>query len=78
MTVNSAIDEAKDLIGQTALLEFKERTCEDPLTLLTVACLDPTDVDLGLTGDDLERRRGRCRPGRYRLGGQPPVRRPRV
>ena len=49
MTVNSAIDEAKDLIGQTALLEFKERTCEDAF------CVQFTDVDLGLTGDDLER-----------------------
>ena len=49
MTVNSAIDEAKDLIGQTALLEFKERTCETQL------CVQYTDVDLGLTGDDLER-----------------------
>ena len=53
-TVNSAIDEAKALIGQTALLEFRERTCGsvDPFT---GACLDPTDADLGLTGDDLER-----------------------
>lgn len=52
-TVNSAIDEAKALIGQTALLEFKERTCGsvDPFT---GACLDPTDADLGLTGDDLD------------------------
>ena len=49
MSVNSAIDEAKDLIGQTALLEFKERTCQDAL------CVQFTDVDLGLTGDDLER-----------------------
>ena len=49
MTVNSAIDEAKSLIGQTALLEFKERTCEDEF------CVQFTDVDLGLTGDDLER-----------------------
>ena len=48
-TVNSAIDEAKDLIGETALLEFKERTCEDEF------CVQSTDVDLGLTGDDLER-----------------------
>ena len=47
--VNSAIDEAKALIGQTALLEFKERTCE------TVICANFTDADLGLTGDDLER-----------------------
>ena len=49
MTVNSAIDEAKELIGETALLEFKERTCQDAL------CVQFTDVDLGLTGDDLER-----------------------
>ncbi len=48
-TVNSAIDEAKALIGQTALLEFKERTCE------TLICANFTDADLGLTGDDLER-----------------------
>jgi len=48
MTVSSAIDEAKALIGQTALLEFKERTCEDLL------CAQFTDVDLGLTGDDLD------------------------
>ena len=49
LTVNSAIDEAKALIGQTALLEFKERTCEDLL------CAQFTDADLGLSGDDLER-----------------------
>ena len=48
-TVNSAIDEAKALIGQTALLEFKERTCD------TISCANFTDADLGLTGDDLER-----------------------
>ena len=48
-TVNSAIDEAKALIGQTALLEFKERTCD------TIRCANFTDADLGLTGDDLER-----------------------
>ena len=48
-TVNSAIDEAKALIGQTALLEFKERTCD------TIICASFTDADLGLTGDDLER-----------------------
>ena len=50
----SAIDDAKALIGLTALLEFKERTCGsiDPFT---GACLNPTDADLGLTGDDLER-----------------------
>ena len=49
MTVNSAIDEAKSLIGATALLEFKERTCD------TIICANFTDADLGLTGDDLER-----------------------
>ena len=48
-TVNSAIDEAKALIGQTALLEFKERTCED------IICVQYADADLELTGDDLER-----------------------
>ncbi len=54
LAVNSAIDEAKALIGQTALLEFKERTCGS-LDPFTAACLDPTDADLGLTGDDLNR-----------------------
>ena len=49
MNVSSAIDEAKTLIGQTALLEFKERTCD------TIICANFTDADLGLTGDDLER-----------------------
>ena len=47
--VTSGIDEAKALIGQTALLEFKERTCQ------TEACIEFTDADLGLTGDDLSR-----------------------
>ncbi len=46
--VTSGIDEAKDLIGLTARLEFKERTCTD------VSCREFTDGDLGLTGDDLE------------------------
>ena len=54
LSVISAIDEAKALIGQTALLEFKERTCAS-LDPFTGACLDPTDADLGLTGDDLDR-----------------------
>ena len=53
-SVISAIDDAKELIGQTALLEFKERTCGS-LDPFTGACLDPTDADLGLTGDDLDR-----------------------
>ena len=47
--VTSGIDDAKALIGQTARLEFKERTCENE------ACTTFTDGDLGLTGDDLSR-----------------------
>ena len=47
--VNSGIDEAKALIGQTARLEFKERTCQDE------QCFQFVDADLGLTGDDLSR-----------------------
>ena len=46
--VTGGIEEAKKLIGDTARLEFKERTCE------TTACLDFNDADLGLTGDDLD------------------------
>ncbi|MBM3941760.1 MAG: protein translocase subunit SecD [SAR202 cluster bacterium] len=46
--VTSAIDNAKSLIGQTARLEFKERTCTD------LSCIQFTDTDLGLTGDDLD------------------------
>ena len=51
-SVTSGIDEAKALIGQTARLEFKERTCEN------VACTTFTDADVGnppLSGDDLTR-----------------------
>ena len=47
--VTSGIDDAKALIGQTARLEFKERTCENE------SCATFTDADLGLTGDDLSR-----------------------
>ena len=47
--VTSGIDDAKNLIGQTAQLEFKERTCTD------LSCTQFTDADLGLTGDDLSR-----------------------
>ena len=52
-TVNSfettgGIEAAKNLIGQTAQLVFKERTCSD------VTCFTFTDAELGLTGDDLE------------------------
>ena len=46
--VASGIDEAKALIGLTARLEFKERTCLIPIT-----CETFTDADIGLTGDDL-------------------------
>ena len=37
----------KKLIGESAQLVFKERTCADPL------CQEFTDADIGLTGDDL-------------------------
>jgi len=47
--VISGIDDAKALIGQTARLEFKERTCENQ------SCTTFSDADLGLTGDDLSR-----------------------
>ncbi len=47
--VTSGIDDAKALIGQTARLEVKERTCENE------SCTTFTDADLGLTGDDLSR-----------------------
>ena len=47
--VTSAIDEAKALIGQTARLDFKERTCRDQ------SCTLFDDTDLGLSGDDLAR-----------------------
>lgn len=47
--VSSAIDDAKALIGQTARLEFKERTCTD------ITCFSFTDADIGLSGDDLDR-----------------------
>ena len=54
--VSSGIDEAKSLIGQTAQLEFKERTCID------VACTTFTDADIGLTGDDLSRAEAATNP----------------
>ena len=43
------VDEAKQLIGQTAKLDFKERICAD------VACVEFEDRDIGLTGELLER-----------------------
>jgi preprotein translocase subunit SecD len=46
--VKSGIDEAKRLIGQTARLEFKRRTCADSF------CNVFDDSDIGLTGDQLE------------------------
>ncbi len=45
--VTGGIEAAKALIGETARLDFKERTCTDP------ACQNFVDTDLGLTGDDL-------------------------
>lgn len=42
------IEAAKALIGQTAQLVFRERTCSD------LTCATFTDADLGLTGDDLD------------------------
>ena len=42
------IETAKTLIGQTAQLVFKERTCSD------LTCITFTDAEIGLTGDDLE------------------------
>ena len=46
--ITGGIEEAKKLIGDTAQLEFKERSCTDS------SCLTFTDADLGLTGDDLD------------------------
>ena len=46
--VISGIDEAKSLIGDTASLDFKERTCLIPIT-----CEQFTDTEIGLTGEDL-------------------------
>ena len=46
--VTSGIDEAKKLIGRTARLEFKRRTCAD------TSCNVFEDSDIGLTGDQLE------------------------
>jgi preprotein translocase subunit SecD len=54
--ISSGIDEAKALIGQTARLEFKERTCGD------LACLQFTDSNIGLTGDDLSQAYARADP----------------
>jgi preprotein translocase subunit SecD len=45
--VTGGIEAAKALIGETAQLEFKERTCTNP------TCQTFTDAAVGLTGDDL-------------------------
>ena len=47
-TTTGGIETAKAIIGPTAQLVFKERTCSD------VACFTFTDAEIGLTGDDLE------------------------
>ena len=46
-TTTGGIESAKALIGQTAQLVFKERTCSD------ISCINFTDAEIGLTGDDL-------------------------
>jgi preprotein translocase subunit SecD len=48
--VTGGIEAAKSLIGGTAQLEFKERTCTDGSDF---TCFTFIDTDLGLTGDDL-------------------------
>ena len=45
--VTGGIEAAKALIGETARLDFRERTCNDS------NCFEFQDADLGLTGDDL-------------------------
>ena len=45
--VTGGIEAAKRLIGETARLDFRERTCTDS------QCSEFQDADLGLTGDDL-------------------------
>ena len=47
--VNSAIDDAKRLIGKTAQLVFKRRSCID------LSCSQFDDADIGLTGENLSR-----------------------
>ena len=47
-TTTGGIETAKSLIGQTAQLVFKERTCSD------ISCFTFTDAEIGLTGDDLD------------------------
>ncbi len=47
-STSGGIETAKALIGQTAQLVFKERTCSD------ATCFTSTDAEIGLTGDDLD------------------------
>ena len=58
ITITGGVEEAKRLIGQTAQLELKERTCLNELSDITQSCHDPeyhVDNPLNLTGDDLLR-----------------------
>ena len=49
----SGSEDAKRLIGETAQLEFLRRQCGGPVA--DIGCVPPiTDVDIDLTGDDLE------------------------
>ncbi|MQF82901.1 protein translocase subunit SecD [SAR202 cluster bacterium AD-802-E10_MRT_200m] len=58
------VEEAKNLIGQTAVLEFKERDC------INIDCSDYQDRDVGLTGDLLDH----ATSDRHPTTGQPIVR----
>jgi preprotein translocase subunit SecD len=58
------VEDAKQLIGQTAKLEFKERTCTGPET---APCSTWEDKEIGLTGDDL----ARAYPGQHSTTGAP-------
>jgi preprotein translocase subunit SecD len=56
--ITGGVEEAKRLIGETARLEFRERTCLNDPDDFTQSCDDPRyyiDEDRNLGGDDLER-----------------------
>ena len=58
IVITGGVEEAKRLIGQTAQLELKERTCLNDPQDITQSCNDPQyhrDSPLNLTGDDLVR-----------------------
>ena len=58
IVITGGVEEAKKLIGQTAQLELKERTCLNDPSDITQSCHDPeyhVDNPLNLTGDDLLR-----------------------